>query len=146
MATRYPTNGSGARPTLKYSGTRPYRPKPTGDAPWWGLFAAGGTMAALFVPVMMVVEGVLGGIGVPTAGTSYRRMRNLTANPLVRLFLLANISLPLFQAVHRMRMILFDLGIHQGKSAIGMAAYSTGIVGTLAAAWALFRLPGSDRR
>ncbi len=146
MATRYSTDGAGSRPTLKIDRATPRRPRPGGDAPWWGLFAAGGTVAAIFFPVHMLLEGILGGVGVPTAGTNYRRMRNLTANPLVRLFLLANISLPLFQSVHRFRMILFDLGVHQARTPIAVAAYGTGILGTLAAAWALLRLPGSERQ
>lgn len=139
----YPRNG--ARPRLKTDQGLQGRRPPVSDAPWWGLFAAGGTMAALTYPVMMLVEGVLGGVGVPTAGKNYRRMRILTANPLVRLFLLANIALPLFQSVHRFRIMLFDLGVHEPKTPIAAAAYGTGILGTLAAAWALLRLPGSKR-
>jgi fumarate reductase subunit D len=146
MATRSPSNGSAGRPTLKTDQPRPPRPRPGGDAPWWGLFAAGGTLAALFLPVQMLVDGVLGSAGVSTASSDYRRMRRVVSNPLVRLFLLANISLPLFQAVHRFRMILFDLGVHQPRTPIAVAAYGSGILATLAAAWALLRVPGNGRR
>ena len=138
MAMRSSVNGTGGRPSLKIDAGRPVRPRPGGDAPWWGLFAAGGTVAALTYPAMMLVQGVLGNLGVPTAGNNYHRMRSLAANPLIKLLLLANISLPLFQSVHRFRMILTDLGVSQPRTPIAVAAYGTGILGTLMAAKALF--------
>ena len=146
MAARSSINGAGGRPTLKIDQPRPPRPRPGGDAPWWGLFAAGGTLAALFIPVQMLIDGVLASAGVPTVGSDYRRMRRVASNPLVRLFLLANISLPMFQAVHRFRMILFDLGVHQPRTPIAIVAYGTGILATLVAAKALLRIPSSDRQ
>ena len=146
MATWSPSNGAAGRPTLKTDQPRPPRPRPGGDAPWWGLFAAGGTLAALFLPIQMLIYGVLGSAGVPTASNDYQRMRRVVSNPIVRLFLLANISLPLFQAVHRFRMILFDVGVHQPRTPIAVAAYGSGILATLAAAWALLRIPGNGRR
>src|SRR2546429_7654270 len=52
---------------------------------WWGLFAAGGMISALIGPVLMFLQGVAGPVGVPTAAMDQRRMRHVTANPLLRL-------------------------------------------------------------
>lgn len=146
MASSYSANGHGARPRLKIDQGLQGRRPPVSDAPWWGLFAAGGTMAALFYPAQMIVEGILGCLGFPTVGKNYKRMRNFASNPLIKLFLLANISLPMFQAVHRGRLVMYDLGVQEPKTPIAAAWYGAGILTTLAAIWAILRLPGPTRR
>jgi fumarate reductase subunit D len=106
---------------------------------WWSLFAAGGMMAAFFVPVHILIHGILLPLGaVPESTASYVRMRALIQNPLVRLYLLALISLPLFHAMHRFRTLLEDVGLKRNVVVVALC-YAAAIAGTLFAAWTLLR-------
>jgi fumarate reductase subunit D len=94
---------------------------------WWALFGAGGMVAALFVPVTIIITGIL----IPAnAVPSF----NLLHNPLARLFLFIVISLPLFHWAHRFRYTLVDLGIKTARFPIAVACYGTACVGTVVAA------------
>ena len=110
----------------------------TTDPIWWGLFSAGGTVAAFLVPVHILVTGLAVGLGwVPLETLSYERVRELLENPLARLYLLVFISLPLFHSAHRLRHILIDLGGGALKTAISILCYGSAIVGTAATVWLL---------
>ena len=110
----------------------------TTDPIWWGLFSAGGTVAAFLVPVHILVTGLGVGLGWISVDTlSYERVRELLENPLVRLYLLVLISLPLFHSAHRLRHILIDLGGGALKKPISVLCYGSAIAGTVAAVWLL---------
>ncbi|HZS86599.1 MAG TPA: fumarate reductase subunit FrdD [Chloroflexota bacterium] len=109
---------------------------------WWGLFAAGGGLTAMFTPAHILLQNVLGAIGLPVATSSYERTRRLAANPIVRLYLLALTSLSLFHWAHRFRYYLMDFGVSGGRRAIAAACYGSAILGTLGALVTLLRLPG----
>jgi succinate dehydrogenase subunit D len=112
----------------------------TADPFWWSLFAAGGTVAALFVPIHILVHGILLPVGlVPEAAVSYERMRALLQSPWVRLYLFFLISLPLFHWAHRFRFLLEDLGLRRGQTAVAVLCYGTAIVVTLLTVWVLIR-------
>jgi len=52
---------------------------------WWSLFSAGGVVAALLVPVHIVLFGIAGPLGMlPADALEFSRMQALLANPLVR--------------------------------------------------------------
>jgi fumarate reductase subunit D len=107
---------------------------------WWSLFAAGGTVAALFVPIHILVHGILLPAGlVPEAAVSYERMRALLHSPWVRLYLFVLISLPLFHWAHRFHPLLEDLGLRRGQGVAAALYYGAAVVGTLLTAWALIR-------
>src|SRR6266699_1720316 len=83
---------------------------------WWALFGAGGMVAALLLPIHILIYGLAIPIGaVPQDAFSAARLANLLGNPLVKLYLLILISLPLFHWAHRFRYFLFDLGISGGR-------------------------------
>ncbi|MCY3775235.1 MAG: fumarate reductase subunit D [Candidatus Aminicenantes bacterium] len=110
----------------------------TTDPIWWGLFSAGGTVAAFLVPVHILVTGLGIGLGwIPIETLSYERVQELLENPLVRLYLLVLISLPLFHAAHRLRHILIDLGGGAVRTPISVLCYGSAIAGTAAAVWLL---------
>jgi fumarate reductase subunit D len=108
---------------------------------WWGLFAAGGMVAALVTPAHLLVQSLLGALGLPVATSYYGRARNLTANPLVRAYLFLAVTLPLFHWAHRFRYYVMDLGITGARGPIAVLCYGTAIVETLRAARTLLWWP-----
>ncbi|HEY8286981.1 MAG TPA: fumarate reductase subunit D [Chloroflexota bacterium] len=111
---------------------------------WWGLFAAGGGLTALFAPAHILFQHLLGPIGFPAATSSYERARGLAANPLVRLYLLALTSLSFFHWAHRFRYYVMDFGVLGARRLIAVTCYGSAIFGTLGAARTLWRLPRKD--
>ena len=105
---------------------------------WWALFGAGGTIAAFFIPVLVLLNGLaipLGWIDVP----SYQNLLSLVKHPLARLFLFAVISLSLFHWAHRFRFTLYDgLQLKHLNKLIAVLCYGSAILGTLAAVFSLW--------
>jgi fumarate reductase subunit D len=111
-------------------------------AVWWGLFAVGGMTAAVLLPVHILIQGVLGPLGiVPAVSTYYDTYAAAVANPLVKLYLFVLISLPLFHAAHRLRYLLYDLGLRAGRGALAVIMYGAAVLGTLATAYVLLTVP-----
>ncbi len=116
----------------------------TADPIWWALFSAGGTVAAFLVPVHILVTGLGIGLGwIPLETLSYERVRELLENPLVRLYLLVLISLPLFHSAHRLRHILIDLGRGALRTPISFLCYGCAIAGSATVAPLRERRPPS---
>ena len=103
---------------------------------WWGLFAAGGMVAALFLPITIVLTS----FGVLTGLVSEDKLWDAVHHPLGRLYLFVIIALPLFHWAHRFRFTLVDLGVKGGREAIAIFCYGSAIVGTLAAAYLVLRV------
>lgn len=114
------------------------RPEPL----FWGLFSAGGFVAALLVPVHVAILGIAFATGwLPDAALSYGRVVHLVQNPLTKLYLLALVSLPLFHWAHRFRFVLHhQLGIHGGKRLVAAALYGAAVAGTALTAVVLLRI------
>lgn len=105
---------------------------------FWSLFSAGGVIAAFTAPVLILVFGILGPLGVLPAETlSQAHLTALVGHWPVRLFLLVVVALPLFHWAHRFRFVLYDLGIHSGRVAIAVTCYGSAFAGSLYAAWLL---------
>ncbi len=78
----------------------------------WGLFAAGGTVAAFVLPVILLLSGLGVVIGILPAGfLAYENMRTLLGHPLVRLVTFGILFLIVWHAAHRMRITAHDVGI-----------------------------------
>jgi len=107
----------------------------------WTLFSAGGTLAALLFPVHIFLVGLafpLGWLDPP----GYEGMLKLASPPLARLYLFSLISLPLFHWAHRFRYTLYDgLSLKHLAPVIVVVCYGGALVGSLAAAYALWSLP-----
>jgi fumarate reductase subunit D len=111
-------------------------------AVWWGLFAVGGMTAAVLLPVHILIQGVLGPLGiVPAVSNTYETYAAAVANPLVKLYLFVLISLPLFHAAHRLRYLLHDLGLRAGRGALAAVMYGAAVLGTLVTAYVLLTVP-----
>jgi fumarate reductase subunit D len=92
------------------------RPRPAlGHLFWWFLFSQGGVVAALLLPVHVLVQGILGPIGVPVVDRHYDTWVNVLSNPLVKLYLLVFFALAFFHFAHRLRYLLVDVGVHAAK-------------------------------
>jgi fumarate reductase subunit D len=124
--------------SVQAEGTRALRKADMSHAIWWGLFAVGGMVAAVLVPIHILAQGILGPLGiVPVVSSSYDTLAAALANPLVRLYLFVLISAPLFHAAHRTRFLLIDLGLHGGRTLIAVLCYGGAILGTLVTAYIL---------
>jgi fumarate reductase subunit D len=106
---------------------------------WWFMFAQGGGLAALVLPVHILVQGVLGPLGiVPVVDRHYDTWISILGNPIVKLYLLVLIALPFFHFAHRLRYLLVDLGVPAAKSVPAQVIFYGGAVAvTLVAVWVL---------
>jgi len=107
----------------------------------WGLFSAGGFVAALLLPIHLAILGIAFGAGwLPSGALSYDRIHHLVNNPLTKLYLLAVISLPLFHWAHRFRFAIHhQFGIHMRKL-VALGCYGTAVAGTVVSAVILLRI------
>src|SRR3546814_14244237 len=90
----------------------------------WLPFAAGGMLAALLVPALMLVF-VLDALQlVPAANLDYQRVYAFVGNPLVRIVLFGVIAMLLWHAAHRLRLTVQDIGArsHGARRPIGRAS------------------------
>ena len=109
---------------------------------WWGLFAAGGLVAALFVPFHIAVLGLLVPTGwVPAEAVSFERVVGLVGNPLVKAYLLVVTVLPLFHWAHRFRFTLVDLGLRRAERLVSFLCYGGAVAGAALAFYVILRLP-----
>jgi len=106
---------------------------------WWFMFAQGGVLAALLIPVHILVQGVLGPLGIVTVvDRHYDTWISILGNPIVKLYLLVLISLPFFHFAHRLRYLLVDLGIPAAKGLpVQVVFYGGAVLVTLVAVWVL---------
>ena len=100
----------------------------------WGLFSAGGVVAAFLVPVHILLTG----LGVPLGWLEdspevYRLWP-------VRLYLLVLIALPLFHCAHRIYHTLPELGLKGVNKPLAVLCYGGALVGSAVAIWAVASL------
>ena len=107
----------------------------------WLLFSAGGVFAAMVIPAMLFLFAVafpLGWLRSP----GYESLLALASHPLARLFLFALCMLSLFHWAHRFRYTLYDgLQIKHLNELINTFCYGGAIVGSIVAAWLVWRFP-----
>jgi len=106
---------------------------------FWFMFAQGGVIAALLIPVHILVQGILGPLGiVPVVDRHYDTWISVLGNPLVKLYILVLITFPFFHFAHRLRYLLVDLGVPAAKSLPAQAVFYGGaVVITLITIWLL---------
>jgi fumarate reductase subunit D len=113
---------------MNHEATR--QPKPAfAHLVWWFLFAQGGVIAAILIPVHVLVQGILGPLGiVPVVDRHYDTWVRVLSNPLVKLYLLVLIALPFFHFAHRLRYLLVDFGVPAAKSVPAQVIFYGGAV------------------
>jgi fumarate reductase subunit D len=107
---------------------------------WWLLFAAGGVVAAVLMPVHILLTGIAAPLGWHSELFTYERVRALVSHPLTRLYLFVLISLPLFHWAHRFGFTVIDLGLHAPRRLVFTACYGIATLSTILAALILVRL------
>ena len=107
----------------------------------WMLFSAGGVVAALLVPSLVLLLGVafpLGWLSPP----SYEHLLAVLRHPLTRVVLFLFCTSSLFHAAHRLRYTLYDgLQIKHLNEVINLLCYGGAIVGSLWAGYLAWRMP-----
>ncbi len=110
------------------------------DPFFWGLFSAGGVVAAFLIPAHLLLFAFafpLGWLDAP----SYARLLELVRTPWARLYLFALCSLPLFHWAHRFRFTLYDgLQIKHLNEVIFAFCYGGALAGTATAAYLLWSI------
>ncbi|HYX92857.1 MAG TPA: fumarate reductase subunit FrdD [Myxococcaceae bacterium] len=108
----------------------------------WILFSAGGVLAALLIPVLLVYFGVLFPLGW-VSPPSYAHLVALLGHPFVRIALFLFCMLSLFHWAHRFRYTLYDgLQIKHLNELINSFCYGGAILGSAAAGYVLWRMGG----
>lgn len=106
----------------------------------WMVFSAGGVIAALFLPILIVLFAFafpLGWLSSPT----HAELLSLLRNPLTRLLLFALSMFSLFHAAHRLRYTLYDgLQIKHLNEIINPLVYGAAVAGSIWAGYLLVRL------
>lgn len=108
----------------------------------WATFAQCAAITAILVPAHILIEGVLGPLGVvPYPDRTYDSFAAMIGNPWVKIYLLILFGTTFYVAAHRVRYLLLDLGLHSGKLVFGLLLYGLAAIGTLVAAVVLFTVP-----
>lgn len=101
---------------------------------FWSLFSGGGMLAALLVPVLIVVTGFL----VPAGAVGFNRLHAIVTNPVGRIVLFAVAALTFFHWAHRIRHVLIDVGLRRFSQPLAVVCYLAALAGTVWAAVVAF--------
>jgi len=101
----------------------------------WGLFAAGGTVAAFVFPALIVLFLLIATGNVPE-GLQFEQFYAFAASWLGKACLFIVLFLSLWHAAHRLRVVAHDFGIRK-DALIASAVYTVAAIGTLLAAFYL---------
>jgi len=103
------------------------------------MFAQGGVIAAVLIPVHVLVQGILGPLGiVPVVDRHYDTWISILGNPIVKLYLLVLIAAPFYHFAHRLRYLLVDLGVPAAKGVPAQVIFYGGaVLVTLFTIWLL---------
>lgn len=101
---------------------------------FWLLFSAGGMAAALTLPILMLLFGVLVPLGVVHVDPAH--LEAVVRNPVSRIVLAGICVLALFHAAHRFRFTV-EHGLQLGRfdRIIAVCCYGAAALGSLVALW-----------
>ena len=104
----------------------------------WGLFAAGGTVAAFLFPALIALF-LLVALGNVPAGLQYENIHAFASSLFGKAVLFVVISLALWHAAHRLRVVFHDFGVRMDKT-VARAVYLVATIGTALTAYYLYTL------
>ena len=103
----------------------------------WLMFSAGGVLAAVFLPILVLLFGLafqLGWLDPP----DYENLRAVLSHPLTLVVLLGLFVLMLVHSAHRFRYTLYDGLQIKKKRTVAVLCYGGAVVGSVAALAALW--------
>ena len=104
----------------------------------WFPFAAGGTVIAFFIPVIVLLT-FMAALGHVPAGLGYERMHAFAANGLGKLIIFGVVALSLWSSAHRLRCTCYDFGLRADTLA-ATVLYVAAIAGSIASAVYLLQI------
>ena len=104
----------------------------------WGLFAAGGTIAAFVFPALIALF-LLIALGRVPEGLQFENFHQFATNGLGKIILFVVISLSLWHAAHRLRVVFHDFGVRKDK-VVANAVYLVAFIGTVMTAFYLYTI------
>ena len=104
----------------------------------WFPFAAGGTVIAFFIPVIVLLT-FLAALGHVPAGLSYERMHAFAGSGLGKLIIFGVVALSLWSSAHRLRCTCYDFGLRADTLA-ATVLYIAAIAGSLLSAVYLMKI------
>ena len=109
---------------------------------FWSLFSAGGMVAALFLPILMVITGFVVPNGfAPLDTLSYERVHSaISGSSIVKLVLFGVIALPFFHWAHRFKFTLVDIGLRKISHLLSVLCYGGAISATVVTAIILWQI------
>ena len=104
----------------------------------WGLFAAGGTVTAFLFPALIAMFLLIATGNVPE-GLQFTNFHTFVAGWFGKICLFFVISLALWHAAHRLRVVFHDFGVRKDK-VVARAVYLLATIGTLLTAYYLYAI------
>lgn len=104
----------------------------------WGLFAAGGTVSSFVFPALIALF-LLVALGKTPDGLEYPNIQAFCNHWIGKLALFVVISLSLWHAAHRLRVVFHDFGVRMDK-AVANAVYLVAFIGTVMTAFYLYKI------
>ncbi|MDP1613674.1 MAG: fumarate reductase subunit FrdD [Sulfuritalea sp.] len=104
----------------------------------WFPFAAGGTVIAFCMPVIVVLT-FLAALGHVPAGLGYENMHAFAGGWLGKLIIFGVVALSLWSSAHRLRCTCYDFGL-RADTAAATVLYIAAIIGSIACAVFLLRI------
>ena len=104
----------------------------------WFPFAAGGTVIAFCIPVIVVLT-FLAALGHVPAGLGYDKMHAFAASGLGKLIIFGVVALSLWSSAHRLRCTCFDFGLRADTLA-ATVLYIAALAGSLMSAVYLLQI------
>ena len=97
----------------------------------WLMFSGGGVLAAVFLPILVIVFGLAVPLG--WLHLDYAHLRVVVTNPVTFVVLLGLFVLMLVHSAHRFRYTLYDGLQIKKKRTIAVLCYGAAVLGSLAA-------------
>lgn len=106
----------------------------------WGLFAAGGTVAAFVLPALILITCMAVPLGMLSSDVlSYEHLHEMLQHPFSKLVTFGVLFLIIWHAAHRMRITAHDVGI-RSDTFVALLLYGLAAAGSIGALIAIFSL------
>lgn len=112
--------------------------KRANDPIFWLPFGAGGVLAALFGPALVLVT-LFAAFGKPASALGYENLIAFAHNPIGKLFMFAIVVFFMWHAALRIYHTLHDFGVHVG-TVLKLIIFGGSLVCTVIAVWTLLAI------